>query len=238
MKFGIFSNNVLKIIACITMLLDHMGFILFPEYPIFRIIGRIAFPIFAFLLAEGCYYTKNKLRHFIVIAGFAVVMQTVLFVATKMTDFNIFIPFAISIALCYLVDYIERFIKEKRILISIGLIILLISSLILFYFIDAYTTYFFMNYGIYAVYLPFVLYIIRKYIKHVNIFVSIFIICITMVLMKYFTPYLYQFYGMISCVFILLYNRKKGKYNLKYLFYIFYPLHMVILYASAMFMGG
>ena len=48
MKFGIFSNNVLKIIACITMLLDHMGFILFPEYPIFRIIGRIAFPIFAF----------------------------------------------------------------------------------------------------------------------------------------------------------------------------------------------
>ena len=59
MKFGIFSNNVLKIIACITMLLDHMGFILFPEYPIFRIIGRIAFPIFAFLLAEGCYYTKN-----------------------------------------------------------------------------------------------------------------------------------------------------------------------------------
>ena len=66
MKFGIFSNNVLKIIACITMLLDHMGFILFPQYPIFRIIGRIAFPIFAFLLAEGCYYTKNKLRHFIV----------------------------------------------------------------------------------------------------------------------------------------------------------------------------
>ena len=62
MKFGIFSNNVLKIIACITMLLDHMGFILFPQYPIFRIIGRIAFPIFAFLLAEGCYYTKNKLR--------------------------------------------------------------------------------------------------------------------------------------------------------------------------------
>ena len=99
MKFGIFSNNVLKIIACITMLLDHMGFILFPQYPIFRIIGRIAFPIFAFLLAEGCYYTKNKLRHFIVIAGFAVVMQTVLFLATKMTDFNIFIPFAISIAL-------------------------------------------------------------------------------------------------------------------------------------------
>ena len=55
MKFGIFSNNVLKIIACITMLIDHMGVLLFPKITILRIIGRIAFPIFAFLLAEGCY---------------------------------------------------------------------------------------------------------------------------------------------------------------------------------------
>lgn len=238
MKYGIFSNNVLKIIACITMLIDHMGVILFPQYPMFRIIGRIAFPIFAFLLAEGCFYTKNKIRHLAVISCFAVVMQLVLYMATKMTDFNIFIPFSISIALCYLVDYIDKFFKEKKILIAVLLIVLVVGALVILYLFNANTTYLFMNYGIFSIYLPFVIYILRKYIKYVHIFLSIIIICITMVLLHYFTIYQYQFYGMISCVFILLYNGKKGKLNLKYLFYIFYPLHMVILYAIAMFIGG
>ena len=59
MKFGFLSSNILKIVACISMLLDHIGFIFFPQYIIFRILGRVAFPIFAFMIAEGCYYTKN-----------------------------------------------------------------------------------------------------------------------------------------------------------------------------------
>lgn len=234
MKFGIFSNNVLKIIACITMLIDHMGVLLFPKITILRIIGRIAFPIFAFLLAEGCYYTRNKIRHLLVISGFAVVMQVVLFLATRMTDFSIFIHFSIAVLLCLVIDLIEKFIKERKVIVSIALILSFLISVIMLILIDKNTTYFFSNYGLYGIFVPVVLYIIRKYIKHVHLLVSIIVICLSMVLMHFFTVWMYQLYGMIACVFILLYNGKKGKYNLKYLFYIFYPLHLVVLYAIAL----
>ena len=64
-KFGLLSNNMLKIIAAIFMVCDHVGVILFPKIEFLRIIGRLSFPIFAYLIAEGAKHTKNKLRHFL-----------------------------------------------------------------------------------------------------------------------------------------------------------------------------
>lgn len=58
----ILNNNQLKIIACIFMLIDYIGFFLYPEIIILRYIGRLAFPLFAFFIAEGAYYTKNKIK--------------------------------------------------------------------------------------------------------------------------------------------------------------------------------
>ena len=62
---GILSGNALKIIAAISMVIDHTGVIFFPDVLIFRIIGRLGLPIFAFMIAEGCRYTKNKLKYFL-----------------------------------------------------------------------------------------------------------------------------------------------------------------------------
>lgn len=56
---GKLSQEGLKIIACITMLLDHIGAVLVPSMGL-RVIGRISFPIFCFLLAEGTHYTRNR----------------------------------------------------------------------------------------------------------------------------------------------------------------------------------
>lgn len=56
-KNGI-SQETLKIIACVTMLLDHIGAAVWPSAEL-RVIGRLAFPIYCFLLAEGIHYTKN-----------------------------------------------------------------------------------------------------------------------------------------------------------------------------------
>lgn len=53
------SVFLLKIIAVITMLIDHVGYGFFPEETIFRSIGRAAFPLYAFLLAEGYYHIKD-----------------------------------------------------------------------------------------------------------------------------------------------------------------------------------
>lgn len=55
-------QEALKAIACIAMLLDHIGAIFIPEYAL-RIIGRIAFPIYCFLLAEGAHYTRSPVKY-------------------------------------------------------------------------------------------------------------------------------------------------------------------------------
>lgn len=57
------DTHFLKLIAMLTMLCDHAGKMLFPQYPILRLIGRIAFPIYAYCLAVGCVYTQNPLNY-------------------------------------------------------------------------------------------------------------------------------------------------------------------------------
>lgn len=58
-------QEALKIIACLTMLIDHIAAVFLPWEQVLplRIVGRIAFPIFCFLLAEGAYYTRNPLKY-------------------------------------------------------------------------------------------------------------------------------------------------------------------------------
>lgn len=56
------SQEALKAVACTTMLLDHIGATMVRGYTL-RIIGRIAFPIFCFLMAEGAYHTKNPRKY-------------------------------------------------------------------------------------------------------------------------------------------------------------------------------
>lgn len=63
MKKNGLSQEALKLIACVTMLLDHIGAALLPQHGWLRAIGRIAFPIYCFLLAEGFHYTRNRKKY-------------------------------------------------------------------------------------------------------------------------------------------------------------------------------
>ena len=109
-KIGLFSGSTLKLIAALCMLIDHVGHHLLPSVAILRIIGRIAFPIFAFFIAEGCRYTRNKLRYFLMIfiSGLLFFAGTYLF--SGIIFYNVFLNFSISILCVYMLQAIKAFI--------------------------------------------------------------------------------------------------------------------------------
>lgn len=70
-----FPQEVLKLIACAAMLLDHIGGYALAEFIPFRIVGRIAFPIYCFLLAEGTLHTKSPVRYLLRLLVCAVISE-------------------------------------------------------------------------------------------------------------------------------------------------------------------
>ena len=98
------SGNQLKVIALIAMTIDHIGMQIFKEYRIFRIIGRIAFPIFAYMIAEGCRYTKSKKKYLQAVAISATVCQVAYFLALNSLYQCILVTFLLSILLIFAYD--------------------------------------------------------------------------------------------------------------------------------------
>jgi len=239
MKIGLITNNQIKILACIFMLIDHIGFFLFPDVLILRIIGRLAMPLFAFCIAEGAYYTKNKIKYFCQISGLGALICLFILIFNKKLDLNILISFSLSLLMIFLFDNIRKYIYLKNKKYTIFFILLfIIYTILIFIFIY----YIHIEYSSFGIIIPFVLSLTQsKYYKNPNpsnsiikafAFIISFILC--MIISYYFIPintdlHIEQ-YGLLSTIFILLYNGKRGNYNLKYLFYIFYPLHVIILY--------
>ena len=57
------TSAALQWLAFFTMLIDHMGYAFFPSLPVLRAVGRLSFPIFAFLLSEGFAHTSNLKKY-------------------------------------------------------------------------------------------------------------------------------------------------------------------------------
>jgi len=69
------DTGLIKLIACICMFIDHAGKMLFPQYPVMRQIGRLAFPLFAYGIAVGAVYTKNPTKYLSRVVMLALVCQ-------------------------------------------------------------------------------------------------------------------------------------------------------------------
>lgn len=221
-KFGL-TNNQLKMIAMVSMLFDHIGKELLPQYPVLQIIGRLAFPIFAYMIAEGCFYTKNKLKYFLTIFILGTGCQVVYMVAEQSFYQNVLITFSLSIALIF---GLENFrIKREKVSGIILLFTVLTASVLtvlLPLFLEEYG--FQVDYGILGVLLPVAVF----YGK--NKWQKLCFATIMLVFLAYSFGGGIQWFSLFSIPILALYNQKRGKYNIKPLFYIFYPAHLVVIY--------
>ncbi len=227
-KFGL-TNNALKIVAMLTMLVDHIGVYLYPNCEILRIIGRIAFPIFAYMIAEGCRYTKNRGEYLGMIAALGVVCQIVFFVAMGSLYQGILITFSMSILCIYAIDY---YVKKQNATSCILMIFVILEVFFLTAVLPRMETLgdYDVDYGLVGIVLPIAVYYMPSKIYKLAAVAGL------LLSMGLQDGGIY-WYALLSLPFLALYNGERGKYKLKYLFYIFYPLHLVVLFFVGILIG-
>ena len=216
------SGNALKILAAIFMTIDHIGVILFPRVLILRIIGRLALPIYAFMIAEGCKYTRNKKKYFGMVFGLGSVCQIVYYLFDGSLYFSILITFSLSILMIYaLQDW-----KQKKTALS-GLVFA--ASVIAVYLLNQWLT---IDYGFWGCMLPVFAALLHGTTRD-SLPMNTTMLGVGLVFLGVSTDWI-QCLALLALPLLYAYNGKRGKLNLKYFFYIFYPTHLVLLEGIAM----
>lgn len=228
-KFGILNGNHLKLIAAFTMLLDHAGILLFPRVQILRVLGRLAYPIYAYMIAEGCRYTRNKLRYFLMVFGLGAACQLVYYFFSGDTYLNILLTFSFSILLIYALQASQRAKTwQKQALWSI----LFCAGFLLVYGLNEILT---IDYGFWGIMTPVLASLFLEKAK-TGSKLPVLMLAVGLLFLTADIGGI-QHYALLAIPLLLLYSGKRGKANLKYFFYIFYPVHLAVLQGIAMLIG-
>lgn len=269
--FGI-SGNLLKWIAILTMLIDHIGASIFRVYMlmngspahiysiyrILRTVGRISFPIFIFLLVEGFYYTRSRKRYALQMLLFSFLSEIPFDLAMYCTPFyfksqNVFWTLLLGLVAICLMDWI----KHRKVAPSSLWIKYYIQALIFLAFAllaEVLKT----DYGYVGVTAIVTMYIAREgfhmqkmsqqglvsrdlrydgidtqglrydtsdSIKIRLLRVVAFVLC-SLTLLLSTKSEIFSLFGVVPIFF---YNGTRGR-QMKYFFYLFYPVHLLLLY--------
>lgn len=243
-KIRVLNANAIKFLAAAFMLADHIGFLW--NIPFLRILGRISMPLFAYMIAEGCAYTRNKLKHFLMIFLLGAICQLVYAIVSPNEIYlSILITFSISILLVYSLQYFKNCLFCE----NVGLIKKILSGAIFFvavaltYYINQISSIngktFYIDYGFWGCMLPVFasLFDFKRTsfspqggLKAALSILKCVAFSVGVVLLCNFSPLEIEWYALISLPILAIYNGEKGKLNTKYFFYVFYPLHLAILY--------
>lgn len=185
------------------MAIDHIGFILYPQVIFLRVIGRIAFPIFAWYLAQGYIHTSSLNKYAMRLGIFALVVQAPFYIATHVMLLNIFFTLLLGLLAidCY----------KKRRYVTLAAI-LIISAVLPF------------DYSIYGIVMILIFYEVKenKYKllgQAINNILGVFLL----------GPV--QGFSLAGSALAIYYPKDMPKIRLnKYFFYFFYPIHLLIIY--------
>lgn len=216
------TGNQLKILALIFMTADHIGYMLLPQLVFLRCIGRLAMPIFAWMIAEGCRYTKNRVRYFGMIFAVGLLCQIVYLVFMQSLYMCVLITFSMSVLLIFSIDYI---LQKKKFLSILLLCAVLAGVCYVCLFLPGRLpgTDFYIDYGICGVILPVAIYIAKTKKQKLLAAVGVLILLVL-------SNGPIQWFALLALPLLAMYNGRRGKIKMKYLFYIYYPLHLAAIY--------
>lgn len=222
------SSFLLKIIACFTMLLCHIPFV-YPQYSVpLMYIGKISFPLYAFLISEGYVHTRNFSKYLTRLIVFGVISQIPAYLLFAGKSFNgLYLNIFFTLALGLLGIRIYDKIKSKYISTLLIILLAVIAELLKF------------DYGAFGVLMIVCFYVFKRNKLNMVLSQMFLMFILYMKKMSYYTFSLFNLqyilfqllFSVISLAIILTYNGKKGKSSsrIKLMFYCFYPVHLIIL---------
>ena len=213
------DGRTLKTIALISMLIDHTGCALFPQLAILRYLGRLAFPIYCFLLTEGALHTKDIRKYIFRLLAFALISEIPFDLALMngrlfyMKHQNVFFTLAIGVAMIGICEYLSRRISPGKVWI------LHVAVFVAAAFIAEYAEVDYHGRGIMV--------IAAFYFFRNDAAIKYFLVAMVLLYMGGKEPA-----AILSLLLIDMYNGKRGSQPaaLKYAFYAVYPVHLTLLY--------
>jgi len=221
------SGNFLKLLAAFCMTLDHIGAELLPGVTWLRIVGRLAMPIFAFMIAEGCVHTRSKGVYLLRLVIVAVLCQLVYYFVMGDLYQCIFVTFSLSVTLILLLDFAGK----RGGLAWVLPFVAFLAAYILCERVRLYVPGFDVDYGIFGVLLPVIAWHGKDRAARFWYFAAgLLLLCVSYGGL--------QWYALAALLPLALYNGTRGKWKLQYFFYIYYPAHLVIIHFVGVFLAA
>jgi hypothetical protein len=204
-------------IAIVTMIIDHMGLFFFPQFIFLRLIGRLAFPLFAWLIANGAYHTRDINKYGLRLYFFALLSEIPFLLPNRLIDPT----FSDLNVLCTL-------------FFGLCVIILIKKTSNRFYWVLFSAIFVFLaqvlqtDYGGFGVAVVIVFYLFFKNFRQM-VFAQIIVFLVPVVVSSGGFGEVIESVGLLSLYFIRHYNNQLG-IKAKYLFYIIYPMQYLVYY--------
>ena len=232
-RYRVLNGFHLKLIAACTMFIDHMGYTLFPGVMWLRCIGRVAFPIFCFLIAEGCVHTHDRKKYALRLFMFAVLSEIPFNLMTGWAvwnpyDQNVLWTLLLGAAVCWSIDgALKRRTAPAFVLTGAAMVAA-------FWLLEVFCT----DYGGWGMLLVAMFYGVRRApygqaAKMAAQAVGLAFFCIGVM-----GGVTIELWALTALVPIWLYNGQRGFSHkaVQYGFYAFYPLHILILSLIALYL--
>ena len=222
-KFGL-TNNQLKLLAMITMTIDHVGMIFFPGDMLWRLIGRLAFPVYAFMIAEGCRHTRSMGRYLLTLGGLAAASQLVSGVVIRSLYMNVLVTFSFSVILILLLKNAR---EKKTVLSWLTFGAAVIGAYAVGELLSRVLKGFAVDYGFLGMVLPVLVYAMPDLPRQLIAAGG----CLALLSLDSWQG---QWFSLLALPLLALYNGQRGTWKLKWVFYFYYPVHLGLLWLLKM----